>query len=278
GYNLKHADCNGDGIINSDDTLAINLNYGLTHTLRPSEQNHINTTGDIYFGSVQTTYGANQNVAIDVYLGESTNPLTNFYGAAFTIDYNDNTLIQPGSMSFSIDNSTWVGTINTDAIRLTKTMEASESIDAAISKTDHVNTSGFGKIGTLRFTTATTNGDFSVTANNAYYIDNAGLQTPLTAATYSVTIDPTVSIQNHVSSSNISIYPNPNNGSFTINNLNPKEEYQLEVKDVLGRTIYIETIKAKETKANIKLDQAPGVYWLQLNSKQGSSMHRVVID
>lgn len=278
GYNLKHADCNGDGTINSDDTLAISLNYGLTHTLRLADINKTNSTGDIYFGSAQTIYGTNQNVAVDVYLGESTSPLTNFYGAAFTIDYNDNTLIQPGSMTFSIDDNNWIGSINTDAIRLTKTMEASETIDGAICRTNHTNTNGFGKIGTLRFTSASTDGSFNVSASNAYYIDNAGLQTPLTSATYSVAISSSVSIQNYSSISNISIYPNPNNGTFAINNLNPKEEYQLEVKDVLGRTVYVDALKNVGTNAEIKLDKATGVYWLQLSSKSGTETLKIVID
>ena len=91
---------------------------------------------------------------------------------------------------------------------------------------------------------------------NSYYIDNAGLQTPLTSATYSVAISSSVSIQNYSSTSNISIYPNPNNGTFTINNLNPKEEYQLEVKDVLGRTIY----------------------WIQLSSENGSEVYKIIIE
>ena len=37
--------------------------------------NKTNTTGDIYFGSALLGYGAGQQVAIDVYLGESINPL-----------------------------------------------------------------------------------------------------------------------------------------------------------------------------------------------------------
>lgn len=279
GYNLKHADCNGDGTINLDDTLAINLNYGLTHTLRLADINRTNTTGDIYFGSAQLGYGAGQQVAIDVYLGEGTNPLQNFYGAAFTIDYNDNTLIQPGSLSFSIDDVSWVGTINTDAIRLTKPMEGIETIDAAICKTNHINTSGAGKIGTLRFIASNTIGNLSVTANNAYYIDNTAMQTPLTSATYTVNINTAVGLQNQTSNSNISIYPNPNNGSFTLSNLNTREEYNLEVKDVLGRTVYTDVIKSNSSKANIKLNQAAGVYWLQITSKLGGvEVHKVVVE
>lgn len=279
GYNLKHADCNGDGSINLDDTLAINLNYGLTHTLRLADINKTNTTGDIYFVSTQAGYGLGQQVAIDVYLGESTSPLQNFYGAAFIIDYNDNTLVQPGSLSFSIDDASWVGTINTDAIRLTKPMEASETIDAAICKTNHINTSGAGKIGTLRFIASNTIGNFSVTASNAYYIDNAAMQTPLTSATYTININTAVGLQNQTSNSNISIYPNPNNGSFTLSNLNTREEYNLEVKDVLGRTVYTDVIKSNTSNANIKLNQAAGVYWLQITSKQGGAeVHKVVVE
>ena len=40
GLNYKHADCNGDGIVNTDDTLAIHLNYGLIHPKRVCKRCH----------------------------------------------------------------------------------------------------------------------------------------------------------------------------------------------------------------------------------------------
>lgn len=38
GKNVNHSDCNGDGTINDDDTLAIFNNYGLSHAFRPNDQ------------------------------------------------------------------------------------------------------------------------------------------------------------------------------------------------------------------------------------------------
>jgi hypothetical protein len=77
----------------------------------------------------------------------------------------------------------------------------------------------------------------------------------------------------------INIYPNPNNGSFTLSNLNAREEYNIEVKDVLGRTVYTDVIKSNSSKANIKLNQATGVYWLQITSKQGGTkVHKIVVE
>lgn len=281
GYNLNHADCDGNGFVDLDDTLAVNLNYGLSHALRPSIASGISTVGDIYFGSPQAVYGNSELVEVDVFLGKNTNPLINFYGAAFTLNYTDNSLIQPGSMMFSIDDVSWVGTINSNGIRLTRPNETSQSIYGAICRTNHSTvSSGFGKIGTLRFMTTANNvnADFVLSASNSFYIDSVGNQTPLTSATYSVNISSSVGLQQQVSSLGASIYPNPNNGTFTLNGLNPKEEYLVEVVDVLGRIIYTQQIKNSNAKTILKLDDAAGVYWLQLSTKHAKQVCKIVVE
>ena len=42
GKNLNHSDCNGDGFINTGDTLAIFNNYGLSHAFRTAQTNTTN--------------------------------------------------------------------------------------------------------------------------------------------------------------------------------------------------------------------------------------------
>jgi hypothetical protein len=278
---LKNVDCNGDGSIDFDDTLAINLNYGLSHTMRVTNKFKTQTLGDIYFSSVQSSYSFGQQVSIDVFLGQPTSPLQNFYGAAFTINYTDadNPILQPNSLSFSVDDDTWVGTIGIDAIRIGKPLEGNQSIEVGICKTDFINEDGFGKIGTLRFVTSSSSGNMTFGASNAYFIDNTGLQTSLSSSSYVINVNTAVGLQNQTSNSNISIYPNPNNGSFTLSNLNTREEYKLEIKDVLGRTVYADVVKSNSSNANIKLNQAAGVYWLQITSKQGGTeVHKVVVE
>jgi uncharacterized repeat protein (TIGR03803 family) len=279
GYNLNHADCNGDGIIGLNDTLAVTQNYGLVHSLRLQSPDQINTVGDVHFNSTQTVYYGSQVVAIDVYLGESTAPFLDFYGASFMITYSGNTLMQPGSLSFTIDNTSWVGTINSSAIRFKKADEATGTIIGTISRTDHNNVSGFGKVGTIRFIATNAHGVFSVTAlPGAFYIDNVYNQMPLTGSSYSVLINTAVSLQENSNLPRPAVYPNPSNGSFTIMNLDPKAEYTMRVKDLLGRTIYSDTVKNPASAKSIQLNTPAGIYWLEVESAGRQSVHKLIIE
>jgi hypothetical protein len=70
----------------------------------------------------------------------------------------------------------------------------------------------------------------------------------------------------------ISLYPNPNNGSFTINGsfISNDGNVQVQIVDIAGRIVHngMVTIKANviATEINIDAQLAPGVYTLKLSS------------
>jgi hypothetical protein len=79
--NRSHIDCNGDGTVNANDTVAIVSNYGLNHSFRSSLNS--GAAGDITL--IAPAYVPNDGswAKIDIMLGSSGNMMSNIYGIAF---------------------------------------------------------------------------------------------------------------------------------------------------------------------------------------------------
>jgi hypothetical protein len=102
GKNLNHSDCNGDGIINNDDTLAIYNNYGLTHTFKSAQTNTVNPQLSIVPDQAAVVKG-NWGTA-SIYVGDAVTSISNINGLAFTVDF-DNSLIEANSIYIEYQNS-----------------------------------------------------------------------------------------------------------------------------------------------------------------------------
>ncbi len=70
----------------------------------------------------------------------------------------------------------------------------------------------------------------------------------------------------------ISIYPNPNNGTFTIQ---PEEELFITITDLTGRIIYSERLSGgRHVFSNTEI--ASGIYFLRANNKEASQIIKLV--
>ena len=146
GTNYKHADTDGNGLVNANDTVAIIQNWGLIH-LKNSSIN--NQTGIPFFIDYETAIPG-QTVQIPIILGDSTVPADSIYGIAFSINY-DETLTDSNSV-FVDFNTSWLGTNNTDLINIQKDFYTQGKIDVGVVRTDQVNRSGIGQIGSFNLT------------------------------------------------------------------------------------------------------------------------------
>ena len=150
GVNYKHADCNGDGVIDAEDKEAILENFGLEHgnpvdfeplpstDLDPPIFVDVPEPGDLENG---------QNFQIPVVLGTEEDPVNDIYGIAFTIEF-DPEFIDPTSLDIIFPPS-WFGEENVNLITLDKKLEEEGKLYIAISRTDQNNVSGYGQIAML---------------------------------------------------------------------------------------------------------------------------------
>lgn len=277
--NLKFADCNGDGTINSDDTLAININYAFTHNKKEQTQKTEAGDPDIYFVMTNTLVSAGSDVETELWLGNIANPVTNIYGLAFDISYNGN-LIQTGATSISIPNS-FIGTQGTDAIRLSREEEINGKIYAAITRTDHNNISGFGKIATIKMKTDSTissNSNLQLGVSNYKAIDATGTPITFNTPVTNLAITPT-SINEILNNYNVKIFPNPSTGKFNlqVENVNAISNFNIEIVDVIGNEIFNQIINKSISELDIS-NQSKGIYFIKItNSKGYTAVQKIVI-
>lgn len=142
--NKKHADTNGDGVINDDDTTAISLNYGLTHPARLAGQQSLTSPSDpyLYLDVTPDSTNLSDTVYIETYYGTAQTPVDSVYGIAFTINY-DTVLVDTNWISTQFLNS-WFGQPGVDLLTLQKSIPLQGKIDLAMVRTDHLNVNGFG--------------------------------------------------------------------------------------------------------------------------------------
>lgn len=145
--NYKHADCNGNGIINDDDTLAIIQNYGQLHN-RNYEQ-HFIQGAPVITVDLPDTISIIALTEAEVSIGDALLPCSDLYGVAFTIQY-DPSVINASTVQF-IPDSSWFIDNAVDRISIQKNDVVNGYLDIAVTRKDHISKSGYGTFGKLFF-------------------------------------------------------------------------------------------------------------------------------
>lgn len=265
GSNLSHSDCNGDGIINDDDTLAIYNNYGLTHTFKPEQINTVNPKLSIVPDQTFVTKGLWGTSSI--YLGDTANTINNINGIAFTVDF-DNTLIEPNSVWIEYQNSFIDAGQN---LHFQKTDFANSKLFTASTHTLSNNVSGFGKIATLHYqilSSLATDQVLNIGLSQANQSDASGSIVPLTsgAGTLMAT-GSSVGLKDNAIIGNVLISPNPTNGILNIASTNDLQS--VEVSTIAGQVLFKKTCTDK-THQLLLQNLADGVYFVKVVLVNGS--------
>jgi len=146
GANYKNADCNGDGKVDSTDMAAIYKNYGYVHSKTNGSNGGPNDPPlSITFARDSTKAG--DTVTASISLGSQSNPVSNAYGLSFSISYNF-FYVKPGKATVNLSNC-WLGTSGKNLIYFLRDDSANNTIDFAVTRTDHKDVSGYGPIGTV---------------------------------------------------------------------------------------------------------------------------------
>ena len=271
--NIKHADCDGNGIVNYDDTLAIDQNYSLIHPARLSAP--VNTTSSLILpplmlNAAPDTVGPSMAVHVDVLLGTSSVPVDSLYGIAFTVNY-DPTIVDTLSLQSSFVGS-WLGTVGTDMIAFVRHFPTIGKIDFALVRTDHQNVSnGFGDLASFDVVivdniSTVTNSLFRLTDVTA--ITYTQLVQPLARVNDTIYVDPTVNKVPQIDLNKyFRIYPNPTSTILNVYSNDVKIDY-LEIFDMTGKQMV--HLKVNSNQITLPVENLPqGVYQLRCISDQG---------
>lgn len=281
GSDIKHVDCNGDGLIDNNDTLAIHLNFNLAHAYSPNN-NYYNemrqTTPDMYFVINNSSYNAGDLVDVEIWLGTSAIPVYNLYGIAFNINYLSS-LVQSGTENL-IFPSSWLGTPATNAINISKIDPIVNTVYGAETRIDHNNAYGFGKIANFKFqlkNTISPNSIMIFSFSSYVANDSVGALLLFSTKTDSIIINPiTTGVQETNKYEEISIYPNPFTLQTTISFNREIKNATIKVVDVIGQEV--KNIKFSGTEIIIqKGELKAGIYFVQVVSSGGLLANRKVV-
>ncbi|CAN5377526.1 hypothetical protein BH09BAC5_BH09BAC5_09340 [soil metagenome] len=200
---------------------------------------------------------------------------------------NNQTNLVSVSGIYSVDVTNPNGCINSDTIAIT--IHPNPTVSGAASSTtvciDDANViltgtpaggtwSGLGVSGS-NFTPMTAgNGAHTVTYN---YSDAFGCSDSTNLV---ITVNACTGVNEIINAGTITIFPNPNNGSFTLNINHDANEMQITLSDISGRVIY-SSVLLNVTAGNSNTINIPGlsagVYSLQVSSEKYSATQRITI-
>lgn len=279
GANLKHADTDGNGIVNDDDTLAVSLNYGLTHPFRygPIEPTSL-PSPLLYVVANPDTASLSDTISVEVFLGESQLPVDSIYGIAFTLNF-DTSMVESNYLTVDFSQC-WMGTSQVDLITFHKDLMVNGQVDMAIVRNDHNNISGFGKLAQIGVVVVDNVGakvTMPVWVDQVKAITASEYLLSILTAGDSVVVDTagTVGFNEFPdASASISVYPVPANENLFIQSLDKIEK--IELIDVRGNAVISEVPASNQSRLNVA-DLAKGVYFLRVSTKNSVVVRKVKV-
>lgn len=278
GANYKHSDCNGDGVVDLDDTLAITLNYGQGHAFRlggEGDNEQLQSAPTLYLQPQDDTVGESSFAYVDIYLANAVLPVSDLYGISFTINY-DNALVQSGSAQTSFTGS-YMGVKNSTMITLAHDNYSAGQNDVALVRMNHTEVNGYGYLGTMQIMTAgvTSLSTLNMTVTNVHAINAQSVTIPLNGQGTSIVIDPALSASNQSpSQTHVGVYPNPANESVMIST---EAAQTIEVTNTLGEIVFSSNATATTTTIDISTWSA-GVYFVNVYGVNGKSTERLIVE
>lgn len=283
GTDYKWIDCDGNGSINLNDTVAVIQNFALTHNNRWGMPPRVLTNPDLRLEFSNDTIAAGTGGTINVYLGDAAVPGINIYGLAATLGF-DFQQLPAQNMGIDISN-TWLGTNGTDLFAIKHAVPNSGAFDFAITRYDQTPVGGFGLIARIPFTAGTTLLGSGTTAQVPLsftylnIIDNNENPVPVNIITDTLTVydpGPLLADAQAAAASQLTVSPNPAYDMVTLR-WNTGSNYTLQVFDPAGRRVQ-QVNNITGNTFTLQTAQLPaGMYMMQLQNEQQTLRARVVI-
>ncbi len=276
GINYKHADCNGDGVVNEDDKAAIAMNYDLTHgevePYFPLDPTDLDPQIFVDF-PIDIDFTPGSTVEIPIRLGTLDIPVDDLYGVAFTVSFTENAF-QNNQLEF-VYESNWFGESGGEVLFLNRNNPDEQEIEIAISRTNQTDISGEGVIGYIIGIIDDIAGIGTLEMNVQkikainHLEEEKALRNPSSSIAFTAsTNDPTLL-------NGLGVFPNPASTHIYVQHENLAIQ-SLQLYNILGQNIPLNTTNS----ANKKLDVShltSGIYFLQIHFEQGKVIRKVEV-
>jgi PKD repeat protein len=270
--NLKHADCDGNGIVNFDDTLAIDFNYLNTHNKFESAPPGGNPL--LWIEATPDTVGLEHAIDIVVHLGTAAQPVDSLHGVAFSLTF-DESLVMSQGLSIDFGNCV-LGTEGIDVLTFQETMFIDGVIDIAVTRNTLENFQGYGPIAHARIvTTDNLSGytrDFPIGLSSVTALTATEAEVLLSVMPDTVVIDPNKVGIVEPEQLDVQIYPNPTKGLVTLAGLTSST--RMAVYNSVGQMVA--EYKLNEAKQTLDLSAlSNGMYILKLETDKAVAVERL---
>ena len=278
----KHADCDGNGIINANDTLAINYYYGNTHP-KQSSTNGIPVFVEFSAG---TAYNGDHLFA-NIHIGSPSTPADSIYGVAFTFVFDTNVVVSNSAYIQSINNN-WLATPNVDGIAMAfNQYNTLGELHYALARTNHTIKSGNGPVARADMDIQTGNiagkgnqlkqYDFIARLKHVRIVDLQGNEKAYTLGEDTVIINYFTGISSLSAKQVFTIAPNPASDLVRVQSLFPITQASWRLMDMKGGLL-MQGKNLPSQGANISTKELNnGVYLLQINAAEGVWQETVIV-
>ena len=211
-------------------------------------------------------FNAGDWVDSEVWLGSSISPIINFYGIAFNINY-DASIVQAGTESITYPVS-WLGTPGTDAIKINKIDAITNTAYGAMTRIDHTDVSGYGKIADFKFqikTSLTSPVSVPLYISNYMAYNAAGIEQTFTT-----------SITKINANYRLSVYPNLFSFQTTIEFNEYQKNSTIKIMDVLGKEVKVINFSGKQLLLE-KGEMKKGIYFVQVVDSNKKVLNKKIV-
>ena len=267
GTEFKHADCNGDGTIDFNDTLALFQNYSQQHAFKVANQNQTSVLSayrNLQITPSVSSIGANQALSLSIDMPTNGFYSNDLYGIAFRLHVPSQFIASLSAADFS---SSFVGTKGTNMMTISKAFISQGYIDICLVKKDQLDSKSGGKVMDVNllvnnFATGGT-GYFTISAIKA--ITYQGAYLPIGSGNASVNFTNTTGLQKAISNE-IKIMPNPASDKITLDGLTDTK-LLVEVVNMIGQTVLKTNLDGRRSIDVSSFEK--GAYFVKLNTQQG---------
>ncbi|MEX0967301.1 MAG: T9SS type A sorting domain-containing protein [Bacteroidia bacterium] len=274
GVDIKHTDCDGDGIINYLDTNIVSRNYSYTHNKAGGTVSGVSGDPVLAVSFTKSNYNPGDEVVVNVSFGDDQINAQDIYGLAFSLNRPDD-LIEPGSISWDYSGS-WLSGAGPALLVFNKWTGQGYRIESAISRVNQTNKSGSGTIATLRFhlKSSVSVDKMVIKFENVHIIDNNEIPVPFITKSDSVIFK--TGVTGNDLRPAVLVYPNPANDLIYID-YGTLVVSSMILTDLNGKIIR-QIEKPEGPKHTLNVEGLPqGIYLLQIKSQESIIVNRIGI-
>ncbi|MBN4052419.1 T9SS type A sorting domain-containing protein [Sphingobacteriaceae bacterium AH-315-L07] len=264
----KHADCNGDGIVDYKDVTALIDNFGSVHSKRQKLNKAMGKTVEIIVIVQDDDIAPGGSINCEIDLNSDS---MDVYAAAFSLGISAK---QIDLETIDLDYSqSWLAVGDSSFLTFKNINTTDGNINGSCSRTDKQNNRGAGKLAGLKFQIspdAEPGSEVVIQILNAMVINNEGDTVALSYVNDTVRIVEDIYLQ-------IKVYPNPSTGVVNFELPDSQEPYYVSIINHLGNTMYVEDDFASGfTTVNFS-EFRRGVYLVNVQNVDQSQRMKLVL-